>query len=79
MQDVTYHVLGDQIVQTTTLKQGGGGIQDVYEVPYMIDSGPAAGHVGTVTIASTAFNAVNVKAAIEQQIGAVHTVASITG
>jgi hypothetical protein len=79
MTDVKYHVLGDQIVQTTTLKQGGGGLTDVYEVPYMIDSGPAAGHVGQVTIPTTQFNEPIVREAIEQQIGAVHTVASITG
>lgn len=75
--EIKYHVLGDQITQTTTLKAGGGGLADVYEVPYMIDTGPAAGHVGTVTIAATAFNPANVQAAIEQQVGAVHGVAQI--
>lgn len=79
MDNATYHTLGDQITQTTTLKPGGGGIIDVYNVPYMIDTGPAAGHVGTVTIAASAFNPATVKEAIEQQVKAVHDVAAIKG
>lgn len=79
MDAVTWHVLGDQITQTTTLKAGGGGIRDVYQVPYMIDTGPAAGHTGIVTIDATAFNTANVSEAIRQQVGAVHAVADIKG
>lgn len=79
MDKVSYHVLGDEIVQTTTLKKSGGGLQDVYEVSYMIDSGPASGHTGTVTLAASAFNLPNVQAAIEAQISAVHSVAGLTG
>jgi hypothetical protein len=78
MAAVTWHVLGDQIVQTTTLKAGGGGIRDVYQVPYQIDTGPAAGHTGTVQIDASAFNQENVAAAINQQVGAVHLVAGLT-
>ena len=76
---VTWHVLGDQITQSTTLKPGGGGITDIYEVPYMIDSGPAAGHTGIVSINATAFTPVNVAAAVNAQVTAVHTVAGISG
>lgn len=76
---VTWHVLGDQITQSTTLKPGGGGIVDVYEIPYMIDSGPAAGHTGIVTINATAFNTANVAAAVNAQVAAVHTVAGLAG
>lgn len=79
MDPVTWHVLGDQITQTTTLKAGGGGIADVYEVPYMVDSGPAKGHVGQVQIAASAFNQANVTAAIQAQVGAVHSVAGLSG
>ena len=79
MDNVSWHVLGDQIVQTTTLKAGGGGIADVYEVPYQIDSGPATGHTGKVTIAATQFNPETVREAIAQQVGAVHGVATVTG
>lgn len=77
MEPVTWHVLGDQISQSTTLAAGGGGIRDVYQVPYMIDSGPAAGHTGTVTIDKTAFNPATVSEAIGQQVGAVHLVAGL--
>ena len=70
---------GDQITQTTTLKPGGGGIIDVYNVPYTITSGPAAGHSGSVTIAASQFNPVTVREAIDAQVGAVHDVASFTG
>jgi hypothetical protein len=76
---VRWHVLGDQITQTTTLKRGGTGITDVYEVPYVVDDGPAAGHVGTVTIDAGAFNQTTVAEAINQQVGAVHAVAGLTG
>lgn len=78
MTPVTWHVLGDEITQTTTLKPGGSAIVDVYEVPYMIDSGPAAGHRGQVQIAASAFNETNVRQAIDAQVGAVHNVAGIT-
>lgn len=78
MGAVKWHVLGDQIVQTTTLARGGAGITDVYEVPYMIDDGPAAGHTGTVTIAASAFSQENVAAAINQQVGAVHAIAGLS-
>jgi len=77
MAQVSYHVLGDEITQTTTLKAGGTGITDVYEIPYVIDSGPAMGHRGTVQIAANQFNPANVKEAIEAQVGAVHDVANI--
>jgi hypothetical protein len=73
-----WHVLGDEITQSTTLKKGGGGIADVYTVPYQIDTGPAAGHSGSVTLPATAFNPANVKAAVQAQVDAVHTVASVT-
>jgi hypothetical protein len=79
MDAVTWHVLGDQIQQTTTLKAGGGGIRDVYQVPYMIDTGPAAGHTGTVQIDATGFNPATVSDAIRQQVGAVHLVAGLAG
>lgn len=75
---VKWHVLGDQIIQTTTLARGGTGITDVYEVPYMIDDGPAQGHTGSVTIHATALNETDVAAAINQQVGAVHAVAGLS-
>lgn len=78
MPTVSWHVLGDEITQSTTLKPGGTGITDVYDVPYVIDSGPAMGHRGTVQIAASAFNEANVKQAIDAAVGAVHGVAGLT-
>lgn len=79
MDNATWHVVGDQIVQTSTLKPGGGGIIDVYEVPYVIDSGPAKGHTGRVSIAANNFTKANVAEAVQQQVNAVHDVATVTG
>lgn len=72
-----WHVLGDQITQTTKLGPGGTSIVDVYDVPYLIDTGPAMGHRGSVQIAASAFNQQTVAEAIGQQVGAVHTVAGL--
>lgn len=79
MTGATWHVEGDGITQSTTLAKGGAGIIDVYRVPYRIDSGPAAGHEGTVTVAATAYNPATVKAAIQAQVDAVHDVSQLTG
>jgi hypothetical protein len=77
MPDASWKVLGDQITQTTTLKAGGGGLVDVYVIPYQITSGPASGHYGSVQIAASAFNPANVSAAIAAQVAAVHDVADL--
>ena len=79
MANAQWHVIGTDITQSTTLSRGGAGIVDVYRVPYMIDSGPAMGHAGEVTIPATAYNPATVKEAIEMQVNAVHDVASLTG
>ena len=79
MANATWHVNGADITQSTTLARGGTGIKDVYVVPYTIDSGPAAGHEGTVTIDATAYNPENVKAAINAQVNATHDIATLAG
>lgn len=78
MAAVKWHVLGDQVTQSTTLGPGGSGVIDVYEVPYLIDDGPAMGHRGSVSVPASQFNQVTVAEAINQQVGAVHTVAGLT-
>jgi hypothetical protein len=75
---VAWHVNGDGIHQTSKLAAGGTGIKDVWEVPYTIDSGPAAGHTGTVQIDYAHYTPDGVKAAIEAQVGSTHSVASLT-
>ena len=48
MQPPAWHVLSDEITQSTELKKSGTGLVDMYTIPYVIDSGPAAGHNGSV-------------------------------
>jgi hypothetical protein len=78
MANAAWHVEGNGITQSTTLAKGGAGVIDVYVVPYMIDSGPATGHEGTVTIAASAYNPANVKAAIDAQVNATHDIAGLS-
>lgn len=78
MDSPTWHVLGDQITQSTTLARGGTGIKDVYVVPYVIDSGPATGHGGSVQIDAANFNKQTVKEAIDAQVNSVHDIAGLT-
>lgn len=75
----TWHVLGDQITQTTDLKPNGTGLQDVYTVPYLIDSGPAMGHQGSVKIPAGPGWEQLVGPAIQAQVNATHAVAGLTG
>ena len=75
----TYHVIGDEITQTTVLAPGGSGIRDVFQVPYRIDSGPATGHMGTVSVPADVFSREAVQAAIEGQVADVHNVAGLRG
>ena len=79
MDNATWHVVGDAITQSTTLARGGTGIKDVYVVPYVIDTGPAAGHSGSVTIDAANFNDKTVADAINAQVGAVHGIAGLKG
>lgn len=46
-----WHVLSDEITQSTELKKSGTGLTDMYTIPYVIDSGPATGHTGSVKVA----------------------------
>lgn len=48
MAPPAWHVLSDEITQSTELKKSGTGLVDMYTIPYVIDSGPAAGHTGSV-------------------------------
>jgi hypothetical protein len=72
-----YHVLGDQIQEETTLAPGGAGIQQVYNVPYRVDSGPAMGSQHTVRVAPSEFTPARVQDLIEQHLNSVHGVAQI--
>jgi len=75
---ITWHVLGDQIHQSTTLAPGGAGIVDVWEVPYMIDSGPAKGHQGMVSVPASSYSPDEVKRLITVAVGTTHDVAGLS-
>lgn len=72
-----WHVLGPQIRETTSLAESGTGLDYVYEVPYRIDSGPAAGHQGMVRIAKRDYTPAAVEALIRAETGTTHGVAGL--
>lgn len=76
---VTWHVLGDQITQEVDLGPGNQGLVEVKIVPYQIDSGPAAGHVGQVKLPVSRFTPDNVRALIQSAVDATHNVAGLAG
>lgn len=76
---VTWHVLGDQITQEVDLGPGNQGLVEVKIVPYQVDSGPAAGHVGQVKIPVNRFTPDNVRALIQSAVDATHNVAGLSG
>ncbi len=53
MAPPAWHVISDEITQSTELKTSGTGLIDMYTIPYVIDSGPATGHTGSVKVAVT--------------------------
>lgn len=74
---VQWHIIPGGQRQTTQLTQAGTGFMDVWEVQYMIDSGPAAGTTGLVRVPASQYNPEVVKAAIDQQTSIIHGVASL--
>lgn len=55
-------------VLTTQLSDTGTGFDSVWEVGYMVDTGPASGTKGKVVIPASQFNAGNVKAAVDAAV-----------
>lgn len=51
MAPPAWHVVSDEITQSTELRKTGTGLVDMYTIPYVIDSGPATGHTGSVKVA----------------------------
>lgn len=74
---ITWHILPGGQRQTTQLTQAGTGFTDVWEITYMIDSGPAKGTTGMVRVPVYQYNAEVVKAAIDQQVANIHNVAAL--
>ena len=72
-----WHVLPNGQRLTTVLSPTGPGFQDVWEVTYQVDDGPAVGTQGQVNVPASQHNAAVVRAAIEAQLQNVHAVAGL--
>lgn len=72
-----YHVIGNGLTIETQLNAAGTGIEDVHVIPYMIDSGPAAGSRRIVKVPVAAFTPAGVKLAIETDLNTTHQIAQL--
>lgn len=72
---VRWHVTSQNL--TTEISDVGTGFTSVWEVRYMIDSGPAQGQSGLVRVPANQYNAANVKDAINGQVYHIHSIASL--
>lgn len=72
-----WHIVqgGQRLVSQIT--PSGNGFMDLWEVSYMIDSGPAAGTEGLVRIPASQYNAETVKATINALVAHQHAVAGL--
>lgn len=77
MAPPAWHVLSDEITQSTELKKSGNGLVDMYTIPYQIDSGPATGHTGSVKVAVDNASPDVVAALINSATSTVHVLAGI--
>ena len=74
---VSWHIVPNGQRLTTQISPAGNGFQDVWEVTYQIDSGPAAGNQGIVRVPASQYNAQVVKATINDQVTHQHAIASL--
>jgi hypothetical protein len=74
---VKWHIVPQGQRLTTQLTNAGTGFTDVWEVTYMVDSGPAQGTTGQVRIPAAQYNADVVKATIDAQVQKMHDIASL--
>lgn len=72
-----WHVLGDQIREESSLAPSGQGIETLWQVPYMIDSGPAKGSQHVVRLDPRQFTPADVEQAIREHLSNVHGVAGL--
>jgi hypothetical protein len=70
-----WHVLGDQIRKEDTL--AGGGLAEVYVIPYSIDSGPAKGHKGSVRVAVDDYTPDEVERAVVDEVATTHAIGTL--
>lgn len=72
-----WHVLGDQITATTVPLPGMNGLQDLHDIPYVVDSGPAAGTIRHVKVTPDNFTPAYVQNAIVTDLANVHNIAGL--
>lgn len=72
-----WHVIGDQVREQASLAPSGTGIETMWEVPYMVDSGPAKGSQHKVLIDPRDFVPATVEQAIREHLSNVHNVAQL--
>lgn len=70
-----WHITGQTL--TTQLSDTGTGFQSVWEVRYVVDSGPAKGTKGHVEIPVDQHNADNVKATIDNAVYHLDAIANL--
>lgn len=74
---VKWHIVEGGQRQTTQISRAGNGFTDVWEITYMIDSGPGAGTEGIVRVPVAQYDAEVVKALINASVAKNHAVASL--
>lgn len=77
VQGIAWHVVANEQRLTTQLTSTGNGFRDIWEVPYIIDSGPAAGLAGVARIPADQYTPDVVQATINALVVAHHGVASL--
>lgn len=77
IKGINWHVVPGGQRLTTQISPAGNGFQDVWEVSYAIDSGPAAGTEGLIRVPAGQYNAETVAAAINAQVLHQHNVAAL--
>lgn len=77
VKGISWHIVPNGQRLTTEISPAGNGFQDVWEVTYQIDTGPAAGTQGLVRVPAGQYNAETVKAAVNALVTHQHNVASL--
>jgi hypothetical protein len=72
-----WHVVPNAAHPDTVLTDGPPGIETIWRVPYVIDSGPAKGARHIADVPAAMFHADGVKEAVMQHAANVHAVAQL--
>lgn len=70
-----WHVVSQN--QSVTLLPGAAGFQDIWEVNFQIDSGPATGQVAMVNVPAETYTPENVAAQVQARVDTMTAIASL--